>query len=67
MWSMFYFYKKNYNYFEAFKKVSKFIIKDILMLLFYLIILDKKNYKKRFYRLFGVISSMIGLKSFLRP
>ncbi len=67
MWSMFYFYKKNYNYFEALKKVSKFIIKDILMLLFYLIILDKKNYKKRFYRLFGVISSMIGLKSFLRP
>tara|TARA_B100001758_G_C18158962_1_gene478085 strand:+ start:71 stop:265 length:195 start_codon:yes stop_codon:yes gene_type:complete len=64
---MFYFYKKNYNYFEALKKVSKFIIKDILMLLFYLIILDKKNYKKRFYRLFGVISSMIGLKSFLRP
>ena len=67
MWSMFYFYKKNYNYFEALKKVSKFIIKDILMLLFYIIILDKKNYKKRFYRLFGVISSMIGLKSFLRP
>ena len=67
MWSMFYFYKKNYNYFEALKKVSKLIIKDILMLLFYLLLLDKKNYSIRLYRLFGVISSMIGLKSFLRP
>lgn len=67
MWSMFYFYKKNYTYLEALKKVSKLIIKDIIMLFFYSIILDKKNCKLRFYRLFGVISSMIGLKSFLRP
>ena len=66
MWSMFYFYKKNYTYMFAFKKVSKFIFKDSIMLLYYLCLMDKNNFKLRFYRLYGAISSMIGLKSFLR-
>ncbi len=66
-WSMFYFYKKNFTYLFALKKISLFIVKDFIMFFFYLLLLDKKNYKLRFYRLFGAISSVIGLKSFLRP
>ena len=66
MWSMFYFYRKNYTYMVAFRKISKFIFKDSIMLLYYLCLMDKNNFKLRFYRLYGAISSMIGLKSFLR-
>ena len=66
MWSMFHFYKKNFTYLFAIKKISKFIIKDFLMLFYFLCLLDKNNYKLRFYRLYGSISSIIGLKSFLR-
>ena len=66
MWSMFYFYKKNFTYLFALKKISLFIIKDFVMFFFYLLLLDKYNYKLRFYRLFGAISSVIGFKSFLR-
>ena len=66
MWSMFYYYKKNFTFFLALKKISKFIIKDFIMFFYYLFLLDHNNYKLRFYRLFGSISSIIGLKSFLR-
>ena len=31
MWSMFYFYKKNFTYLFALKKISLFIIKDFVM------------------------------------
>ena len=67
MWSMFYFYKKNFTYLFALKKISLFIVKDFVMFFFFLFLFDKNSSKLRFYRLFGAISSVIGLKSFLRP
>ena len=67
MWSMFFYYKKNFSYFMAVKKTFFLIIKDFLMLLIYLIIFNKFKFQNRFYRLFGVLSCMLGLKSYLRP
>jgi len=67
MWSMFYFYKKNFNYFKALEKTFLFLIKDLIMIFFYICIIDKKKIKNRYYRIYGIISSMLGMSSFLRP
>ncbi len=66
-WSMFFFYKKNFNYFTAIKKTFLIFFKDLLMVIFYLISFDIESLKIRFFRLYGFISSMLGFKSFLRP
>ncbi len=67
MWSMFYFYKKNYSYFFAVKKTSHYIFKDLVVILISILLLNYKIIKFRFFRLFGITSSMLGLNSFLRP
>lgn len=63
---MFYFYKKNYDFFTALNRSFGFLIKDSLMLIFFIISLNFKKSTNRFYRLYGLISSILGLKSFLR-
>ena len=67
MWSMFYFYKKNNNFIYGFKKVSRFILADIIMVFLSLIVFNFKNIKKRFYRIWGLTVSILGMNSFLRP
>ena len=67
MWSMFYFYKKNYSYFFAVKKTYHFILKDLFVIVISILFLNYKTIRLRFFRLFGIISSMLGLNSFLRP
>ena len=66
MWSMFYFYRKNFNYFVAVKKTLFLLIKDFAMLFLFLTIFNMKNAKLRFYRIYGLISSIFGFKSFFR-
>ncbi len=67
MWSKFYFNRKHHGYFKAFLKIFNNLISSIIKFLFYLMIF--KNDKKKIYqmRLFGLISSMLGKKSFYRP
>ena len=67
MWSMFYYYKKNFDFFYALKKTYILIVKDIIMLIYYLLIFDNINFKFRFYRLYGILCSILGFKSFKRP
>ena len=67
MWSMFYFYKKNYNYLFALKKTYIYLIKDCIKLIIYLIVFDKYNFLIRFNRIYGLLSSILGLQSFKRP
>ena len=62
---MFYYYRKNFGFF-VFVKHSN-ILKDLLMLIFYFLLFDNIKLKIRFYRIFGIITSMLGLRSFLRP
>ena len=66
MWSMFYFYRKNFNYLYALKETIIYLIKDTFMFFVYLLIFNKKNMFKRFYRIYGLACSMVFLKSFLR-
>ena len=64
---MFYYYKKNFSYMCAIKKTFLLILKDIFMILIYVLLFDKIQMKKRFYRLYGVFASVFGLTSYLRP
>jgi len=67
MWSMFYYYKKNYSFLEAINKTYMLMIKDFVMLIFYLFLFKKDLIYKRFYRLYGIFSSILNFKSYLRP
>ena len=56
MWSSFYFYKKNYSYFYAIRKLSGKFIKSFLKFIYFSLIfqIEKKNkYKFRFLGLFN--------------
>ena len=67
MWSKFYFNKKHYGYLIACQKVMKNLFSAIIKFIYYFITFN--NYKKKIYqmRLFGLLNSMIGRKSFYRP
>ncbi len=67
MWSKFYYNKKHYGYLNATIKIFKNLISAFIKFFFYKIIFN--NYKSQIYkmRLSGLINSMIGKKSFLRP
>ena len=60
MWSSFYFYKKNYNFFYALFKVSGKFFKSFVKMIFYSITLQKKNKNKYLYRFLGLFYSILG-------
>ena len=64
---MFYCYKKNYSFIHAINKIYVLLIKDIIMMFIHLILINKKKFNYRFNRIYGAISSILGLKSFKRP
>ena len=67
MWSKFYFNKKHYGYVIASLKIMKNLFSAKIKFFYYLIVFNNK--KRRIYqmRLFGLLNSMIGRKSFYRP
>ena len=66
MWSLFYFYKKNNNYFYAFFKTFGKLLKSFFKSIYFMISLDKDNTNKNLYRLFGLFSAIVGKKSSYR-
>ena len=67
MWSSFYFYKKNNNYFLAVLKFAPILLINFLKFLFFSIVF---NYKKKiiyYMRMTGIFNSMIGKSSWYRP
>ena len=67
LWSMYYVNKKVFNSFYALKVVAPLILKDIIKIILYLMILKFDLATKRYFRLSGVLNSIIGRKSFKRP
>lgn len=67
MWSYFYFYRKHYSYSYAIKKNLTIFFSDLIHLFYFILKNDKKNICIRYYRLSGLISSMLMLKSSKRP
>ena len=67
MWSKFYYNKKHFGYLIAVFKVLNNLISAKIKFFYYLITLNK--FKRKIYqmRLSGLISSMIGKNSYLRP
>ena len=67
MWSKFYYNNKHYGYLNAIIRILKNLISAIIKSFFYKIIFN--SYKSKIYRmrLSGLINSMMGKKSFLRP
>ena len=67
MWSKFYFNKKHHGYLIAVLKILKNLISAKIKFFYYLITLN--TFKRKIYqmRLLGLISSMIGKNSYLRP
>ena len=66
MWSSFYFYKKNYNYLYAVKKLTGKLFKSFLKMLFYSITLQKNKKDKYLYRFLGLYNSFMNRSSFFR-
>ena len=66
-WSKFYFYRKNYNYLYALKKIYPNLIKSIKKIFLGIIRLDKKLLKFSFLEIFGIFTAIILCKSFYRP
>ena len=66
MWSMFYYYKKNFGYLYGIKKTIKLFFKDSLMLIYFIITFEKKKKIIRLNRIMGLLSSCLLLKSYKR-
>ena len=66
MWSKFYFYKKHFNIFTAYKNTLGHFISGLVKLLFFRF-LNKKSYLKYKFRISGLINSYMGKKSWKRP
>jgi len=66
MWSTFYFHKKNYGYFSAFRKTYGKVFRSFVKVLFFSITFNKKQKAIYLSRMLGLLSSMIGKKSSYR-
>ena len=60
MWSSFYFYKKNYNFFYALFKLSGKLFKSFIKMIYFSVTFQKSNKNKYLYRFLGLLNSMIG-------
>ena len=67
MWSKFYFNKKHYGYLRALLKTFSNLISAIFKYLYYSLLFNK--HKKNIYkmRFLGLVNSIVGKKSYLRP
>jgi|TARA_B100001750_G_scaffold167436_1_gene135926 GT2 family glycosyltransferase len=66
MWSKFYFYKKHFGVFVAYKNTLGHLVSGVIKLILFRF-LSKKNYLKYKFRVSGLINSYIGKKSWKRP
>jgi N-acetylglucosaminyl-diphospho-decaprenol L-rhamnosyltransferase len=67
MWSTFYYNKKYNGYFISLIKIFPKLIKSFFKTIFYFLILNKKKGSIYFYRLLGILNSLLGQKSWYRP
>ena len=67
IWSKFYFYRKKYTYYLAIIFFVPIILRTLMKLIFYRYIKkDTNNNDKYYFRLLGILSSILGRKSSLR-
>ena len=66
-WSKFYFYKKNYNYLFALKKILPNLYQGIIGVIICSLILNFKDTKLHFSSLKGLLSAVFLMDSYFRP
>jgi len=66
MWSSFYFYRKNYSYVYALKKLLGKFLRSLFKMIFYSITFKKNLKNKYLYRFLGLLSSILGRPSNFR-
>jgi GT2 family glycosyltransferase len=67
MWSLFYYNKKHFGTFVAYKITFQKFISSIIKLFFAIIFFNKKKIFIHFYRLFGLCNAYLKKSSWLRP
>ena len=67
MWSTFYFHKKYKGFIIALLLIFPKLISSFLKIIFYFFLKNKKKRDIYFYRLNGIINSILGKKSWYRP
>ena len=66
MWSSFYFYRKNYSYVYALKKLLGKFLKSLFKMIFYSVLFKKNLKNKYLHRFLGLLNSIIGRPSDFR-
>ena len=66
MWSTFYFYKKNFSYLYAFKKILGKLLKSAFKVILYSLLLNQKEKEKYKYRFLGIFNSILNRPSKFR-
>ncbi len=66
-WSKFYYFKKNYSYFYAIRKILPNFIKGLKKIIINIIKLDVKNVKLGLLELYGILTAISNFRSFFRP
>ena len=67
MWSIFYYNKKYNGYIIALIKIFPKLIKSFFKTIFYFLVFNKKKSLIYYYRLSGILNSILGKKSWYRP
>ena len=66
-WSKFYFFRKNYNYLYAVKKIIPNIFQSLSGMMLSLLLFNFSHIKLHFSSLKGSVISLLMLKSYFRP
>ena len=66
MWSSFYFYKKNYNFFYAIKSMYGKFFRSLFKMIFFRIFYNEIKYTMYYARFSGIWNSFLGRKSWYR-
>ena len=66
MWSSFYFYKKNYNYFYALRKLLGKLLRSIFKIIFFSILFNQNEKERYKYRFLGLFNSILNKPSTFR-
>mgnify|MGYP001298064325 FL=1 len=66
MWSSFYFYKKNYNFFYAIKSMYGKFFRSLFKIIFFRIFYNEKKFTMYYARFSGILNCFLGKKSWYR-
>ena len=66
-WSKFYFYKKNYSYFFALKKILPNVYQSLVGVIWCILVFEFKDKKLHIASLKGLLSGIFLIKSHFRP